>query len=154
MWRPRLLGHVRVRRAIAEAQAERFARTAVTADRVLEELARVAFMDPAEILLVGRDGRIAVDPSRLTVESTAAIQHLEQKTDACGRSRLHIRFCDKLDALEKLGRHLGLFDRGAQGATMDVNLGPTADPEQVQREVMKLFEDAMLSVGDDPSSVH
>ncbi len=39
---PRLLGNVRVAVAISEAQAERSKRVEVTADRVVEELARIA----------------------------------------------------------------------------------------------------------------
>ena len=47
---PRLLGKVRVSCAIARAKAERSRRTGITQDRILQELARIAFLNPVDVL--------------------------------------------------------------------------------------------------------
>src|SRR4051794_41809085 len=52
----RLLANVSVAAAIAEAQAARSRRTEVTADRVMLELARVAFGDPRRGMSRGPGG--------------------------------------------------------------------------------------------------
>ena len=52
----RLLVNVKVAAAIAEAQAARSRRTEVTQDRVVLELARVAFGDPRRVMSWGRAG--------------------------------------------------------------------------------------------------
>ena len=52
----RLLANVKVAAAIAEAQAARSRRTEVTADRVVLELARVAFGDPRRVMSWGPGG--------------------------------------------------------------------------------------------------
>ena len=45
-----LLGKTHVQRAIARAKAERSRRTGITQDRVLQELARIAFVNAADAL--------------------------------------------------------------------------------------------------------
>ena len=47
---PRLLGNVRVAAQIAEKTGKRLARLEITADRVLQELAKLAFYDPGALL--------------------------------------------------------------------------------------------------------
>ncbi len=46
----RLLANVMVQREIERLKAERFRRTGITADRVLQELARIGFVNPADDL--------------------------------------------------------------------------------------------------------
>ena len=52
----RMLRNAEVAAAIAEAQAARSRRTEVTADRVVLELARVAFGDPRRVMSWARSG--------------------------------------------------------------------------------------------------
>ena len=58
--------------AIAEAQAARSRRTEVTADRVVLELARVAFGDPRRVMGWGRGG-VRLRPSAELADEEAAI---------------------------------------------------------------------------------
>ena len=46
----RLLSNVHIAAAIAKARADRSERTGITADRVLQELARIAFFDIRKLL--------------------------------------------------------------------------------------------------------
>lgn len=90
---------------IARAMAERSRRTGVNADRVVMELAKIAFVNAKDV----------IDPDTATVrpdtlpEDTAAIQSVKVKTFGENGLEREIKMADKLKALELLGRHLGMF---------------------------------------------
>lgn len=94
----------RVREAIDKALAERSRRTGVTADRVIRELAKIAFVDIGDV----------VDPDTAEIlpdvqkADTAAIVSIKVKKLYNGTER-EIRMADRTRALELLGKHLGLF---------------------------------------------
>lgn len=52
----RLLSRVEIQEAVAEGNQKRLAKTELTAERVLEEIARIAFFDPAT--MYDKDGRL------------------------------------------------------------------------------------------------
>ena len=91
---------------IARAMAERSRRTGVNADRVVMELAKIAFVNAKDV----------IDPDTATVradalpEDTAAIQSVKVKTFGEDGLEREIKMADKLKALELLGRHLGMFE--------------------------------------------
>src|SRR3954449_4422091 len=68
----RLLANVKVAAAIAEARAARSRRTEVTQDRVVLELARVAFGDPRRVMSWGQGG-VRLRPSAELADEEAAI---------------------------------------------------------------------------------
>jgi phage terminase small subunit len=86
---------------INTALAERSARTQVTADRVLKELAKIAYADPRAVLSWGPGGVSLRDSSELTDDEAAIVAEVSET----GRVKLF----DRVKALELLGRHLGLF---------------------------------------------
>lgn len=102
--------------AIAEAKAERSRRTQVTQDQVIRELARLGFSDLRKVMT--KDGAL-LSPEEWDDDTAAAISSLEVVTvhkgdeDGEGRKvpeRVHkIKVWDKNSALEKLGKHLGLY---------------------------------------------
>lgn len=89
--------------AIAKAMAERSKRTGVSQDRIVLELAKIAFVNPADV----------TDPETALADDAAAIQSVKVKTiptkDGEGTER-EIRFHDKLRALELLGKHVGMWN--------------------------------------------
>jgi len=103
-----LLGKIRVKNAIDKAMAERSRRTGITQDRVLRELAKVAFVNPTDVINMD-EATIRGEANR---EDTAAIASVKVKTipgedgDIVERE---VKMCDKLKALELLGKHLGMF---------------------------------------------
>ena len=112
----RLLKNVEVEAAILKAQAARSKRTEVTADRVLQELALIGFADMATYLNLA-DGKVERrDWSNLPAGATKVIQEITQEEHTGGRGhdvggvrRTKFKLHSKLDALEKMGRHLGMF---------------------------------------------
>lgn len=112
--------------AIAAAKAERSERTNITQDRVLAELAKIGFSDLRKVLTT--TGGL-ISPLDWDDETAGAISSLEVvvrhdgTTDDEGNripEHVHkIKAWDKLSALEKLGKHLGMFD-GASSDDDDV----------------------------------
>lgn len=88
--------------------AERSKRTGITADRVLQELARIAFADISDAVDLEK-GTVLKDACR---DDTAAIASVKVKR---GRiSEREVRMHDKVHALELLGRHLGMLKDNIQ----------------------------------------
>lgn len=112
---PRLLGNVGVAEAIREAMEARAESAGITAERVLEEIAKSAFGDIRAVF--DENGHLRL-PDDLTDEAAASVASIEVVTkpsgvDADGNrvvEHVHkIKSWDKLKALELLGRHLGMF---------------------------------------------
>ena len=99
-----------IAQAIAEAMERRAEAAGVEATRVLQELARIAFADMGQ--LFDAEGRLK-PLSQLDADDRAAIRSLQITTRETGDGTLErkaaIQVWDKLAALEKLARHLGLF---------------------------------------------
>ena len=102
--------------AISEKMAERSKRTGVNQDRIVLELAKIAFVNAADVI----DSEDATIKKGATTDDTAAIQSVKVKViptkEGEGVER-EIRLNDKLKALELLGKHLGMWND-----KMDVNV--------------------------------
>lgn len=94
-----------IRAHIDKAMAERSKRTGVNADRVLMELAKIAFVNAANVI----NTESATVKEDAVPEDTAAIQSVKVKTFGEDGLEREIKLADKMKALELLGRHLGMF---------------------------------------------
>lgn len=112
------MGHENLRKpeiaqAVQEAMQARSARTEVTADRVLAEYAKLAFLDPRRfydakgglipVPLLPADVAAALSSMEVTVERS---QGEDGPTFADVKK---IKFADKKGALDSVARHLGMF---------------------------------------------
>jgi len=89
---------------IQEIKGRAADRAQVTAERVLRELARLGFADITEAVSVSR-GKVKIkDTKDLDPDLRAAIAEIR-----AGRDGTVVKFHDKVAALEKLGKHLGMF---------------------------------------------
>lgn len=109
----RLLTNVKVQEAIQAARNDRASRLQVTADRVLEEYAKLAFFDPRR--LYDNKGQ-PIDLRALDDDTAAAIIGVEIAEEFAGdeeelRSIVikKYRLADKVRALDSIARHLGMF---------------------------------------------
>ena len=94
-----------IKAQIAKAMAERSRRTGVNADRVVMELAKIAFVNANDVI----DTETATLRPDALPEDTAAIQSVKVKTFGEDGLEREIKMADKLKALELLGKHLGIF---------------------------------------------
>ena len=104
-----LINNPKVKQAIELAMYEREQRTKVTQDRVIEELAKIAFINSTDVVN-SYDASLHNGASR---EDTAAISSIRVKRfparEGFGVER-EIKLHDKIRALDLLGKHLGLFN--------------------------------------------
>ena len=90
---------------IDKAMAERSKRTGVNADRVVMELAKIAFVNADDVI----DFKTASVKEGARPEDMAAIQSVKVKTFGEDGLEREIKMADKIKTLELLGRHLGMF---------------------------------------------
>lgn len=102
------LGKPNIRAAINKAMALRSRRVGITQDRVLQEIARVAFMNVTDLVNVD-DASIRAGVSRDDTAAIASIRIRKVPTQNGISHEREVRFHDKLRALEMLGKHLGMF---------------------------------------------
>lgn len=118
----RLLANASVQEAIAKAMAERSRRTGISQDRVIQELARIAFVNPQNVIN-SEDASIRTDA---TEDDLACVQSVKVKTmdgEKGSSVEREVRLNDKMRALELLGKHLGMFkDKVELDADMDLNI--------------------------------
>jgi phage terminase small subunit len=133
---PRLLGNVGVSRAVASLKAKRAAETGITAERVLAELALLAFSDHTHFEV---DGKGAVTLAKgAPAGAHRAVSSIKRKISSIGmgadadgdgpivQAEVEIKLWDKPGMLRLAGRHVGLFpDRmeltGKDGVPLESN---------------------------------
>lgn len=93
-----------ISKAIAHAMAERSKRTGVSQDRIVRELAKIAFSNLTDIV-DPFDGSVIQSADR---DDLACIQSIKVKQSEDFTER-EVRLADKMRALELLGKHLGMF---------------------------------------------
>lgn len=113
----RLLRNVNIQAEISRRQKDLQRRTEVTQERVVKELARVAFADATDYVQVEtriiNRGEVKVpielavhkETAELSADQRAAIASIKQ-----GANGVEIKLHDKIKALELLGRHIGMFN--------------------------------------------
>lgn len=93
--------------AIEAGIAARRLRTQLTADRVLQEYARIAFADIRRIADFGSGYLKVRDESEMSDDDAAAIAQVTPATG--GKGGVRVKLYDKKAALDAIARHLGLF---------------------------------------------
>ena len=104
----KLLENTRIAEEIEKAMAERSKRTGINQDRVVQELAKLAFVNAADVI----DVESATVLPNAKPEDLACIQSVKVKRTTKGKNVIEereVKFYDKKDSLVQLGRHLGMF---------------------------------------------
>ncbi len=100
----RMLANVHIARVVSTAMAARSVRTGVTQDRVIRELARIAFVDPTKVV----NFNTGVVQANISEDDRMVLAGVKIKDGETFTER-EVKFADKLKALELLGKHLNLF---------------------------------------------
>lgn len=142
----RLLRNVKVQEYIAKRQKELSRSTHITQERVIKELALIAFSNNADyarvvekkmqtevdgmlVDVLGEDGKPimyrTVEPvltDELTEEQKRALAVIKK-----GRDGLEVKSFDKVRALELLGKHLGIFTEKIEANVNDTTRSELAE---------------------------
>lgn len=151
----KLLRNAKVQEYIATRMKEREKRTEITQDMVIKELGAIAFAngtDFAELcsktrkLPIYENGEVTdyeteeyvevkfKPTNKLTDEQKKAISGIKE-----GKFGIEVNLCDKVKALELLGRHLGIFND-----KLDVNLKEKEEKKNAITDIisqMKMADD-------------
>jgi phage terminase small subunit len=129
---PELLGKTRVAEAVQERMKARQQRTEISQDRVLQEYARLAFLDPRKFFHPNGSPKDITELDDDTAAALAGMDVLEQY-EGQGEDREFVgyvkkyKLTDKKGALDSVARHLGMFNdkmqlTGANGGPIDHSL--------------------------------
>lgn len=100
----RMLRNVKVAAYIQDRMQERQKRTEITQDRVLQELAAIAFAKATDYAEIKNECVRIKDTAELDEQQVRALAGIEE-----GKFGIKVKLNDKEKALELLGRHLGMF---------------------------------------------
>jgi len=111
-----LVRNRKVRKLIDRFKSERASRLEIKADKVLEEIARLAFSNIQDFTRLDEYGKPVLNFSNVSRDQYAAVQEIrEDTTGGAGDGerkavlRTTVKLADKTKNLELLGRHLKLF---------------------------------------------
>jgi len=128
---PRLVAHPAIKAAIDAAKIERSARTEIDAERVLKEIAAMAFYDPADLIGTAREleagaeyqtgeGVVEINGKRYAVSGIVSPAHIAGLPENVRRAivgwgwdrnqNFTLKLADKSKALDQLARHLSLYN--------------------------------------------
>lgn len=117
----RLLANVNVSSALAEAQKDLAARVGITQEMVLNELRKIGFQDIRKVARWGRNPLDTTsenaDPNGLGIYPIDLVPSEEIDDDTAAavaeivltQTGLKLKMHDKLGALDKIARHLGMY---------------------------------------------
>lgn len=97
-----------IKNAIDKAIAKRSRRTGINQDRVIQEIAKLAFLNPIDVI----DMDEATIKGEANRDDTACIASVKVKVipgEDGNITEREVKTYDKLKALELLGKHLGMF---------------------------------------------
>lgn len=102
-----------IKASIDKAMAERSRRTGISQDRVIQELARIAFVNPQKVIQTS-NASVRQDISEDDAACIQAVKVKMSESENGSSCEREVRLNDKLKALELLGKHLGMFTDKAQ----------------------------------------
>ena len=112
----KLLRNTKVQKYISERMDERQKRTEITQDRVLSELAAIAFAKTTDYVEI-RNGVVLIkDTADLDETQVRAIASIKE-----GANGIEVKLNSKDRALELLGRHLGIWNDKLEVKTPDID---------------------------------
>lgn len=134
----KLLKDKKIKAAIALGQRQLAAKIQITAERVIEELAAIGFADLGQLY---KDGNL-LPISELPEQIRRALAAVKVGQEGV----VEYRLWDKVAALEKLGKHLGLFGQKVDvKVTGEVEFG---DREQIVADLTAVLAQQIADGGE------
>jgi len=110
----------KIQEYITELRKAQQQRTNVTSDMVIAELAKIGFSNVKDFV---NGSNSVLELKHIDADKTAAVSGVKTTiNENTGSIVTEVKFHDKVSALEKLGRHLGIFekDNSQQAGTLVV----------------------------------
>ena len=155
----RLKGNEQVEQRVSEILTAAASRTEITVARVLDELAKIGFANMHDFIRTTEDGVAYTDLSQLTRDEAAAISEIivdEYKEgrgeDARDVRKVRIKLHDKQAALEKLGKHLGMFPNKVDVSGTIDHQHQLRDPDQARALIQRHLERRQLLIAHQPEA--
>jgi len=126
-----LLTMPEVAKYLDQLQAKVAKRNEITIDELIQDLAEMKNIDVAD--LYDEDG-LLIDISQLPASFTRCIQEVIET-----KSGLKIKFYSKLDAIEKLAKHLGFYEKDNEQSKSEMSINITVDSQETKDELTKLI---------------
>jgi phage terminase small subunit len=126
----RLLSRVDIQAAIAKGRAIMSKRTGITQDRVLTELAKIGFSDIRKVLTPDGNVQSPHDWDDDTAGAISSFEVVASRTpdgSEVTESVHKFKVWDKLSALEKIGKHLGMFKVDVARTDTNIEISPAKD---------------------------
>ena len=116
--------NVNVQTEIKRLMDERNERTEITADQVVRQLARIAFMDIKDVIEWGvedRDVLVSNGPDELPTKESVPVEYVRLKDQEqidgtlvqsvkMGKHGMVVEFPDRMRAFEMLAKHTGVYE--------------------------------------------
>lgn len=115
----KLLGQPHVKAYVTALKEELREANAVTAQMVVNELAKLGFSDVTNYMQAGNQFKdiTEVDRNHTAAVESFRVEETEYGDSGITKTRTTIKMHSKLGALEQLGRHLGIFEKDNQQKT-------------------------------------
>ena len=97
-----------IKAAVDKAEAERSKRTGINQDRVIQEIAKLAFLNSTDVIDMDK-ATVKGEANRDDTACIAAVRVKNIPTADGLITEREVKTYDKLKALELLGKHLGMF---------------------------------------------
>ena len=115
------------------------AKLLVSADKVAEEYARIAFLDPKEYVEYSQDGGIvSKNSSQVDLRPVVEIQESRSGKGSNGKNTVTLKFHDKMDALKALREMFG-YDKPAKHAHLVAGSGQGIDSKIIESAIFGLL---------------
>lgn len=102
------LTKLNIQEAISRAMAERSKRTGINQDRIVQELARIAFVKITDV--VDSDGEINTNASDDDLACIESYKVEDSDSVNGSSSKREVKLASKIKALELLGKHVGMWN--------------------------------------------
>jgi phage terminase small subunit len=129
-----------IQAAITFEMEKRSQRTQVSPDKVVRELAKLAFSNMKSFMEWNEKEVKIIDSNSLSDDDSACVSEIIQTDTSSGRT-IKIKLYDKKAALELLGRHLGMFSDTIRNVVIgDVNSPVSHKLELTDKTIKAAFD--------------
>jgi phage terminase small subunit len=114
-------------------------RVKVNADKVAEEYARIAFLDPRDYYEYTQDNGIVAKKSTITdLRPVLEIEETRSGKGSNGKNQIKLKFYNKMDALKALREMFG-YDKPSKHAHLIAGGGQGLDPKGIENAILGLL---------------